>query len=77
MFLKSMILIPKHSRQRKFTYEIYQKEQKIIINKRALMPTYNELRKKPKFKKYKANSCFPYLYRADCNKTRQSEHFIV
>jgi hypothetical protein len=32
----------------KITYEIYQEERKIISNKRALSPTYDEERKKRK-----------------------------
>ena len=34
--------------QEKITYEIYQEERKIKTNKRALMSTYNESRKKRK-----------------------------
>ena len=32
----------------KITYEIYQEEYKIVVNKRALPPTYDEPRKKQK-----------------------------
>ena len=34
--------------QEKITYEIYQEERKIITNKRVLMPTHDEPRKKRK-----------------------------
>ena len=34
--------------QEKITYEIYQEERKIIVNKRKLTPTYDEPRKKRK-----------------------------